>query len=352
MSEEQNKTEDYSDEQIISEFSGRKPSKAKKVFFKFWIFLLVLSFLALGGALVYKTGFTYSQVWTNGEDIGGLLPLSESTPKPDANRLNVLLLGLRGEEDPNGGLLTDSLILLSVDLKENKAAMISIPRDLYVKMPGEEKKEKINFAHALGYEKKGAAGGLLFSKVAVSKVTGLYIDYAVSINHEAFREIVDAVGGIDIHLEKPFREDSQFSKEIIIDLPAGENHLDGRTTLYFVRSRFSTSDFDRAKRQQQVLAAVREKAVSLGVLANPVKIFQILDSLGKNVRTDMPISKAAEFVSMASGLKEEDIKHKVFDTTPQGFLYDSRTESGAYILLPIGDDFSEIQEYCRDIFNE
>ncbi|KKS64859.1 MAG: Cell envelope-related transcriptional attenuator [Parcubacteria group bacterium GW2011_GWC1_43_12] len=350
MSDENTNKEDYSDEDIVSEFSSKKPSMARRVFFKLWMFLLISAFLVSGGALVYKTGFTYSQVWTNGEDISGLLPLSESTPQPDANRLNVLLLGLRGEDDPNGGLLTDSLILLSIDLKNKKAAMISIPRDLYIKMPGEEKKEKINFAHALGYQKKGSAGGLFFSKVAISKITGLYIDYAVSIDHEAFREIVDILGGIDITLERPFREDSQFSKEMIIDLPAGENHLNGTTTLYFVRSRFSTSDFDRAKRQQQVLVAVKEKAFSLGVLANPVKIFQILDSLGKNVRTDMPISKVAELVSLVSGFENRDIKHKVFDTTPEGFLYDSKTESGAYILLPVGDEFSKIQEYCRNIF--
>jgi LCP family protein required for cell wall assembly len=351
MSDEDIIKEEYSDEEIISEFSSRKPSKIKKVFFRLWLFLIVSILLALGGALIYKTGFTYSQVWTDSENVSGLLPLSESTPQPDSSRLNVLLLGLRGEDDPNGGLLTDSLILLSIDLEKKKAAMISIPRDLYIKMPGEERKEKINFAHALGYEKKGSAGGLFFSKVAVSRVTGLYIDYAISINHEAFKEIVDILGGVDIILEKPFREDSQFSKEMIIDLPAGKNHLDGAAALYFVRSRFSTSDFDRAKRQQQVLVSVKEKALSLGVLANPVKIFQILDSLGKNVRTDMPISRVAELISMIEEFSDKDIKHKVFDTAPEGFLYDSRTETGAYILLPQGDDFSKIQNYCKNIFN-
>jgi len=340
---------EINDENLKTGFLEEQKPRWRRYIFAAWIFALAVIFVTLGGALVWKTSFTYSQMKIG--NAKGLLPLSESTPKPDADRINILLLGLRGEEDPNGGLLTDSIMVLSLKKSTGQAALISVPRDLYVKMPGEEYKEKINFAYALGFEKKGSAGALLYSKTAVSKVTGLYINYAVAVNHQAFREIVDILGGIDIVLDKPFREDQQFSKEMIIDLPSGQNHLNGTTTLYFVRSRFTTSDFDRARRQQQVALAIKDKAFSLGVISNPVKVFQILNSFGKNVRFDLPLSQIKDLISLAEKFGSEKITHKVFDTTEAGLLYASKTEGGAYILLPVGDDFKKIQEVCQNIFN-
>jgi len=256
--------------------------------------------------------------------------------------------------------------------------LISIPRDLYVTMPGEQYKEKINFAYALGFEKRnGAGGGLFYSKIAVSKITGLNITYAVSINHAAFREIVDILGGIDIYLNKPFIENQQWinggdagpswafsiqtqtatttsgvqtTQKWVFEIPAGTSHLDGSTALYFVRARYSSNDFDRVNRQQQILLAIKNKALSLGIIANPVKLFQIMDSLGKNIRMDMPIDAIRNLLSLYFKLDTKNVIHKVFDTTPEGLLYQTKSESGAYILLPVGDNFDKIQEVCRNIF--
>ncbi len=336
----------------IEDFLPKEKSKPRWRRFAFggWILILAALLVGLGGMLVYKTGFTFSQMQT--EEVGDLgLTENMATPLPENDRLNILLLGLRGEEDPNGGLLTDSIMVLSIKKSIGQMALISVPRDLYVTIPSTNSKEKINFAYALGFEKKGAAGALLFSKIAVSQTTGLYLDKAVSIDHVAFEEIVDILGGIDVYLDNPFSEKAQFAKEMIIDLPAGDNHLSGIQALYFVRSRFSTSDFDRARRQQKVLIAIKEKALSLGILANPVKIFQILDSLGRNVRTDMSMNDFRILISMVDNLKTRDIIHKIFDTTPEGLLYASHTDSGSYILLPQGDNFSKIQEAGRNIFD-
>ncbi|MDD2730514.1 MAG: LCP family protein [Candidatus Portnoybacteria bacterium] len=328
-----------------------KPQPRRWVF-GFWIVFLV-SLVAVGCALLFKTGFTFSQM-TVGENPAGVLPVSEdaATPTPESDRLNILLLGLRGEDDPNGGLLTDSIIVASVKKSTGQVALISLPRDLYIEIPGQNGlKEKINFAYAQGYEKNGSAGAIYLSKIAVSRITGLYISQVAAINHEAFKEVVDILGGIDVYLENPFQEKNQFAKEILIDLPAGKNHLDGITALYFVRSRFSTSDFDRARRQQLVLLAIKDKALSLGFLANPVKIFQVLESLGRNVRTDASFSEMSSWLGWAQNIKTSEVIHKVFDTTPGGLLYSSTSASGAYILLPAGDDFSQIQAACRQIFD-
>jgi len=368
--------------QIIEE--ARIKSKPKCYWRRFalggWILFLVVLLVGIGGLLVYKTGFTFSQMQAGGEDLGSLI-LNENmaTPKPESDRTNILLLGLRGEEDPNGGLLTDTIIVLSLKKSTNVIALISIPRDLYVKMPGKDYKEKINFAYALGFEKKGAAGGLLYSKIVVSQATGLYIDRAISIDHAALKEIVDISGGITLKLDKPLIEDQQWinggdagpssaffiqtktastssssiiSQKWVFEIPAGTSNLDGNTTLYFVRARYSSNDFDRARRQQLVLAAIKEKALSLGVLGNPVKLYQILESLGRNVKTDMPWEEMKNWIPLAASFDPQKITHKVFDTMPEGLLYSSRAANGAYILLPQGDDFSRIKEACKNIFTK
>ena len=354
----------------------KEPPKSgwRRLAFGFWVLILVVILFGVGGTLVYKTSFTFSQIQT-GEVSGFIFTEEMATPLPDGNRLNILLLGLRGEDDPNGGLLTDSIMVASLKKSTGQTALISIPRDLYVKIPGANKKEKINYAYAYGFEKKGAAGALLFSKIAVAQATGLYIDKALSVDHQALKEIVDALGGVAVILEEPLIEDQQWTKggdsgdspffhiqtfnatssgqpqqKWVFEVPSGTSILDGAAALYFVRARYSTSDFDRVRRQQLVLAAMKDKAFSVGILANPIKLFQILDSLGRNVRTDMSLNDLKDLINLADSLKAQDPIHKVFDTTPEGLLYASRTESGAYILLPQGDDFSKIHEACQKIF--
>lgn len=327
-----------------------KRPKRHRLFFGFWILVLIIFLIGIIGLLAYKTGFTFSQISIDLKNNAGLFPSVQSEKDPD--RINILLLGLRGEGDPHGGLLTDAMMVLSIRKDTGQVALISIPRDLYVKMPGTEQKEKINFAYALGEEKKYGGGGIIYSKAIVSEVTGLYIDWAVSVNFKAFQEIIDALEGINIYLDKPFEEKAQFANEIQLSLPAGKNILNGETALYYIRSRFSTSDFDRMKRQQQVLIAIKEKALSLGVLTNPVKIFNFLSVLGRNVRTDMEIGDIQELIGLSSHLKTGQIIRKVFDTTPEGLLYAAQQDNGSYILLPVAGDFSQIQEICKNIFEK
>jgi len=377
MSKDLEKTEEQN---IAKDFvpQEKKRPRWRRFAFGGWIFFLVALLVGLGGLLIYKAGFTFSQMQTSEEDLSALVvDESMATPTPESDRTNILLLGLRGEEDPNGGLLTDTIMILSIKKSTGEIALISIPRDLYVTMPGKDYKEKINFAYALGFEKKGAAGGLLFSKIAVSQATGLYMNRAISVNHAAFKEIVDILGGITVTLDKPMIEDQQWidggdmgpssaffirtdtasttegivkKEKWVFEVPAGTSHLDGNTTLYFVRARYSSNDFERARRQQLVMAAIKDRALSLGVLGNPVKIYQILESLGRNVKTDMPWDEMKNLVPLAAGFDSTKITHKIFDTTPEGLLYSSRASNGAYILLPKGDDFSKIKEVCRNIF--
>src|SRR3989338_10786044 len=212
----------------------------------------------------------------------------------EKNRTDILMLGLRGKDDlENGGLLTDTIMLLSIDTSDDKAAMISIPRDLYVRIPGLGKMEKINFAYAHG---KGRDGdGLNASRQAVEKVTGVNIDYVVAVDFESFISLIDTIGGIDVYVPREFTETSQWDWEFRV--PKGMNHMNSQTALYYARSRYSTSDFDRSRRQQDILMAIAGKALSLKILSNPVKLNAILASLSKGLDTDI------DFISMLNLIK-------------------------------------------------
>ena len=358
----------------FSEFKHKRKERRKTSFKKmiFAVKIFVLIVIISGGYFAYKASSTFDKVTGEQNSIVKsiimMLPLSDKffqilpvegddgsvidqLKNNKLDRLNILLLGIRGFNDPNGGLLTDTMMIMSIKPLTGEVALISIPRDLYVEMPYSDHKNKINEAYALGVKNdKDWKGGLKYSKEVIADVTGLDIHYAASIDFKAFKEIIDTLGGITITLDEPFSETNQFA-EGIIELPEGKQVIDGDTALLFVRARFSSSDFDRAKRQQQVLLAVKEKAFSLDVISNPVKIISILNSIGSHVRTDVELWEIQELAVMSKRIDTSNIKRKVFSTGKDGLLYSSWSNNGSYILLPEGDNFDKIQEVCRGIFD-
>ena len=356
----------------FNSFKVKHKKNRKKLFRKTAVVFCVLAFFIIipSGYMAYKANSTFNMM--TGEKnslVKGfikMLPFSgsffqifpiedeeestiEKLKKNKLDRLNVLILGIRGVNDPNGGLLSDTIMVISLEPKTGKIALISIPRDLYVEMPHHNFKNKINEVYVHGIEDENWKKGLKYSEEAIADVTGLDIHYATSVDFKAFKEIIDTFGGVTITLDKPFSERNQFA-EGIIELPAGRQVIDGDTALLFVRARFSTSDFDRAKRQQQVLLAIKEKAFSLGVLSNPAKIISILNSLGNHVKTDAELWEIKELIVLMQKINTTDVKRKVFDTSESGLLYASRDDNGSYILLPEGDDFGKVREACRGIF--
>ena len=274
-----------------------------------------------------------------------------SWPKPEPNRVDILLLGIRGIDDPYGGALTDAILIASLKKDTGRLALISIPRDLYVPIPGTKRYTKINEAYAWGRKAGGEKGGLSLAKKTLEFVTGVHIDYVARIDFTAFKEAIDAVGGIEIFLDKPFKEESQWPGEGGFFLPAGKNVLDGKTALYYVRSRFSTSDFDRAQRLQQVLLAFKDKALSLGVLANPQKILELLAIAGEHIRTDMKPSEITQYLALVPSLDFSQVKRKVFDTTASGHLVSAHLGS-EYILWPKDGNWQVLRKDCQGIFED
>ncbi|MCK5123362.1 MAG: LCP family protein [Candidatus Pacebacteria bacterium] len=365
--------DDYSDKSSqFKSFKVKHKKNRKKLFRKTAVVFCALAMFVVipGGYMAFKANSNFDKM--TGEKhslIKGfikMLPFSgsffqifpveneeestiEKLKKNKLDRLNVLVLGIRGVGDPNGGLLADTMMVLSFEPQTGNIALISIPRDLYVKVPHQNHKHKINETYVLGVVDEDWKKGLEYSETVVSDVTGLDIHYAASVDFKAFKEIIDILGGVTITLDQPFAERNQFA-EGVIELPAGRQVIDGETALLFVRARFSTNDFDRAKRQQQMLIAIKDKAFGLGVLSNPLKIISILDSLGNHVKTDAELWEIQEIAIAFKKVNTPNIKRKVFDTSEEGLLYASRDDKGSYILLPEGDNFDRIQKVCREIF--
>jgi len=372
----------------------------------FKISMLILVLLIVGGGIfVWKTDRVLTQV-SGGGILGSLshvIPGARNELKGETDgRINIAILGMRGANLPGGGTLADSIMVVSIIPKENKVSMISIPRDLYVTVPGTNDKQKINAVHAYG-EENGQKKGLENMKIVIGEVLGLPIHYAASINFTGFKQLVDAIGGVAITLDKPFDEAMQFNEEHVCDsfftiktgnwenkivkshetnalgvsvvvkrkipkyplctapkdmlecggefkLPAGKQTLNGEQALCYVRSRKTSSDFERAKRQQQVIQLVKEKMLSVGTLTDFSKINGMFNSLGDNVRTDMQLWEMQKFYDLYKTIPEAQIYQRVLENSEEGFLYNPEMGVAGYILLPIGDNYNRIHEMARNIF--
>lgn len=342
-------------------FDPRKSNK-KKFYKKGWfvgLTIVVLAVLIVGGVFAFKTGYILNKISESDnsslKSLLGVIPGVGGEIKEVDGRVNVLLVGMRGENIPGGGLLADTIMVLSLKQSENKVAMISIPRDLYVTIPETSQKTKINAVYAHGAKKKEAFKDM---QESVEQVTGLPIHYTVSLNFTGFKQLIDAVGGIDVYLETDFYETSQFVQGQEcggeFTLSAGNNHLDGETALCYARARENTSDFDRTKRQQVILKALKDKLTSLGTLTDFSKLNKVMDAAGDNIKTNMASYEMKNFYTKYTSMQDAQIYQRVFENSEEGMLKvpEDAPEGAGYILIPRAgwDNYSQMHEVCRDIF--
>lgn len=199
---------------------------------------------------------------------------------------NILLAGIDTRSGPRGGR-TDALVLVVLDRKSNHVGLVSIPRDLYIQIPGHGQ-DRINSVFAKGVRLKGtpAAGAALLS-AAVRHTLGLPVAHVLFVDHAGFEALVDHLNGVTVQVACPIRD--RFidprgpGQRLELALEAGAQHLDGRTALMFSRSRHGRGIFDRARRQQAVLLALRDRAVELGLR----RVRGLLPALRKAVYTDL-----------------------------------------------------------------
>lgn len=386
---------------------SKNPLKKKRRWLK--PLLIVIAIVAIvGGFFAWKTGFILSKISTKGS--AGLLSslvhavpgVSDTLKGENEGRINILLLAMRGADDPAGGNLADTIEVLSIEPKENKASLISIPRDFFVDNPAVGYKTKLNAVYALG-EKDGAGKGITNMEKVVGDVTGLTIHYGVSVNYNAFTQFINAIGGLKITLSEPFEESVQFNQAHVCDsfftvptgkydtktkkyfsekdqvyktrvirtyplctapaktlecggyfkLPAGTQTLDATKALCYARSRETSNDFERAKRQQEIITAIKDNLLSAGTLTDFTKLNGILDSLGNNVKTDMQAWEMKRLYDVYSQMKDYTLYQRVIDSSDDsevGLVYGVLDPTSGAILLPKGDNYDRIHQLFQNIF--
>ncbi len=331
-----------------------KPKLKKKHWYKLPLLILVILFLTSGGLFAYKILRATKKIIT--ENLSNSAPAIVGGVEPDKlkgegdGRINILLLGIGGEghDAPN---LTDTIIVMSIDPKSKTVSLLSIPRDLYVNIPSFGY-NRINSAYAQGEEKGYQGGGATLAKEVVSNILDLPIHYYIHLDFAGFKKIVDTLGGITVEVEKDIYDweypDDRGGYEPFY-IKEGIYDMNGELALKFARSRKTSSDFDRARRQQKVLLAIKEKSFALGTILNPKKINEIINALENHLRTDLQLWEIERLIEISSDINTDNIVHKVLDNTPEGLLYDDNV-GGMYVLRPRAGNWSEVRKLTHQLF--
>jgi LCP family protein required for cell wall assembly len=271
------------------------------------------------------------------------------------DRINILLLGIGGSGH-DGPYLSDTNIIVSIKPSTREVAMISIPRDLSAKI-NEYGYRKINDADAIGETKDPGNGGDYARKI-FEQTFGMSIPYYIRVDFKAFIEMINTVGGVSITVPKSFVDTSYPGPNDsyqTVRFEAGPQEMDGDRALIFARSRHGNngegSDFARARRQQLVIEALKEKVLSFGTYTNPTTIKKLIDALSSNVRTNLDISQIIYLGNFAKDATSKNIKSLVLDDSPTSYLKSTIGQNGAYLLIPKTGSFDVINAAIAGIFD-
>jgi LCP family protein required for cell wall assembly len=339
------------DSKIIS-----KKNKSKKAWWKYAIATVLVLVVGYFG---YQAWDTFNSIWT--ENKTGESPFLKLFGDVEAGqlrgeghgRINILLLGIPGGNH-NGNMLSDTNIVASIDPINNKAAMLSLPRDMWVNNPDTGGSSKLNAVHAYG-EMQEEGYGPTISKKAMSEILDIPIHYYIRTDFKGVENLINAIDGITVEVEKdiydPYFPDQYGTGYQPYSIETGTHHLNGYEALKYARSRYTTSDFDRAARQQQVLEAVKKKLTVKNILSQPDKLLEIFNIAKRHLKTDLQPDEIKRLAAIVEQIDTEEVANKVLDNSQNGYLYSSRI-NGASVLLPVGDDYTRIQTLAHKIFSE
>jgi len=291
----------------------------------------------------------------------GLLDYAKDKTRPGKGapeRINVLILGKAVPNYP-GADLTDTIMLASINPQTYESSLLSIPRDLLVKVPGTNQQTKINAVYVEGLHRGGQQKGIEMLEQVVSDITGQKIDYYAMVNFTAFQQAIDALGGVDVNVTDDIYDNRypgpNYSYETF-QIDKGWHHLDGATALKYVRVRHNSGgDFGRALRQQQVIEASKDKFFAKRGLMDSLDFFNgMLKIVEANVKTDIGFGDYLPFMFLLKDINVHQVVNKVLDNSPDGLLMDYHPVMGrvvAYTLLPRTGNYFEIRRLAANIFH-
>jgi LCP family protein required for cell wall assembly len=264
-----------------------------------------------------------------------LVPTAMSV-SPDRDTINFLLLG----SDTRGGtsFRTDTIVIAILHTKTGAVSLLSIPRDTWVYIPTYDY-QRINTAYLYGEMNGYPGGGPGLLKDTISYNFGLPIDHTAMVDFDGFRRIVDAMGGVEVPVVCPYTDwrllDPSYDPEnennwALYTVGPGVVQMDGDLTLWYARSRKRSNDFDRGRRQQEVLRAIYDRALRANILT---RLPQLYSEVGSVVSTDMSFTDILSLAPLSLKLTNADIRSYYFNVK-NGALNDWITPEGAYVLLP------------------
>ncbi|HBO17185.1 MAG: hypothetical protein UR69_C0002G0160 [Candidatus Moranbacteria bacterium GW2011_GWE2_35_2-] len=346
-----------------NDFDTKKNSGFRRKFLLFTFFLILL-IISLFSYFLWKINYVGEKIILNSDknkenyssDLSGSITTETELRGEKDGRINILMLGIAGENKP-GKNLTDTIIIMSINTVTKKIGMLSLPRDLYTNIPETKNYTKINSIYQYGLDENQ---GITPIKEAVNNITGLDIHYFMVIDFEGFEKIIDNLGGINVNVERDIYDSRypgpNYSYETF-EIKKGLHKMDGSTALKYARQRHNDpeGDFGRAKRQQQVIQAAKNKVFSLKTLFNFIALNNLLNTLGEHIKTDIRIDEIRSFISLSRRLDTQNISTAVIDAwKKESLLKVSHIFIGnirAFILVPRVGNYSEIQELAHNIFD-
>ena len=303
---------------------GRRRPRWGRIFLVFGIAALVLALVAAGGGYLW-----YRSVSNDIDRTDAFSGITGDRPaKPVEGALNILMLGSDSRDPDNkdkaGEWRTDTMLIAHIPANHEKAYLISIPRDLYVQIPKSPTNPELG-GHKAKINAAFAWGGVPLAVQTVEGFTGLRMDHVVVIDFGGFKQVVDALGGIDMYIEQDVKSihppNRQFKK--------GNAHLNGAEALDYVRQRyqFPNGDFDRMRHQQQFMKAVLDKAASSGTLTNLSKLNSFLRATAQAVTVDQDLS-VLDMAQTFRGIRSDDL---VFSTAPH---LGNKKVNGEDVIMP------------------
>lgn len=321
--------------------------------------------------------------------------------KQSDGRTNILILGSDKRDlgiESGRNTLTDTILVASIGNIDNDVVLISLPRDLWVT----NYKLKNGYMYSSKINEIYANASIEELKIQMENILGIPIHYYATVTFQLFEEIIDTLEGVEINVERTFtdyeypiegkesdlcgkteEETEDITKKILenggsytedgktinfltafpcryetVSFDQGVQKMDGKTALKYARSRHGNngegSDFARSKRQQGVIMAIKNKALSVNTLLNPIKIKELYTQYVSNVETDIELQDLQSFYQLSQDLSFEDVKSIVVDTGDNadegGLLYhptDATLYKGAWVLVPQAGDFSQIHAYVQ-----